>query len=114
MIKLPHDLKFSILKPFILKNFLDGDHIIGINDTSLVNDSKRSIADHFGVAITDLFSLVRIRPGCREDTRDLVAILVAYKAIKQKDKSVHLNCTSTKCMNLDCLPLSEYQFALII
>lgn len=41
--QLPHDLQLSILKPFILQNFLNCNDFPRLHDSGLENDTKRSI-----------------------------------------------------------------------
>lgn len=42
----------------ILEYFFDGDKFVAADQTSLIDDAERSVADHFGVRVRDLLRLV--------------------------------------------------------
>ena len=44
--KLSHDLKLSIFKPLVLKNFLDRHHFICFHDLGLEDDTETTVSDY--------------------------------------------------------------------
>lgn len=46
--------KSAYLESLVLEDFLDSDHLGGVDELGRVDDAKRSIADYFGVRVLDL------------------------------------------------------------
>ena len=43
----------TYFESFVLKNFLDSDHLASVTEFSLVDDAERAVADHFSVGVRD-------------------------------------------------------------
>ena len=57
--------KLTRLELFVVKNFLDGDHLPSVAQLSSVDDAKCSFADHFDVLVRYFFFLIWSVPANR-------------------------------------------------
>lgn len=87
------------LKPLVLQDLLDGHQLPGVAEFSLVDDTKRAVADDLGVGVADFLWPVGALAWSGHNCRYLAAIFIPYRQRHSEHTSVQ-NQVDTVCTNV--------------